>query len=373
MNRSIVAQLTLAAAFWLTPPALAADAPPAAMPPGHPDISSIAPASRPSTAAMPAGHPNISGMPPTSRPTGPGLISVLVHQGTKDGPPVTEMPVVVDLYHHGQVMDEIEATTDVRGATIVKDLPVQLPVTPEISVTYKGVKYSTTGKEMDATNRAQHIDLTVYETTEQAPAWTVSLRHVGIRKSEAAVSLTDVFQLHNPSDRTWAGLTLTVPLSEGIENADYGGLPDGASVKWEGNSAVVSMPLVPGDSGFYLVYTTKQKDGGRLAFKAPWTVGEMKVMVPHDFDAEVHGLKRTQSVQSPMGGQDMDVYAAQDLRPGAETVVTISLAKPAGGGFASTPRIIAIVGGALILIVGAGILLAKGKKPAPEDAHRARG
>ena len=98
-------------------------------------------------AGMPAGHPNIGGMGATSRPSMTGLLAVRVYQGSKGGPAVGALPITIELYHHGgQLVYKADTRLDAQGAVIVKDVPVDMPAVPEVSVAYNGVNYTGAGR-----------------------------------------------------------------------------------------------------------------------------------------------------------------------------------------------------------------------------------
>ena len=207
------------------------------------------------------------------------------------------------------------------------------------------------------------------------------MRHVVVKPTDEGLGVIDMFSINNPSDRTWLGaagadgkrITLTVPVPASAGKVDFGG-PNGAVAEWQGGKVLVSMPLRPGDSQFHLIYYPKEEGGAsRLALTAPVKLAAMMVMVPKGMNVEVQGLSRSEMQAGEQLGQEM--YRGENIPAGKEMLVVISsAAKDKPSAFASMPKLIAIVGGGLILIVGAGIMLMKGRsKAAVDEAHRPRG
>jgi hypothetical protein len=367
--------------------ARAADNAPA-LPSGHPDITKVGPSTRPAGALpsghpqLPSGHPDVNASKGQQAPTD-GTLAIRVIPGTKDGPAVGGMPVKLDFYHRGKVVQKAELTLDNRGVVLVQNVPLLLQVQPVASVEYGGVTFRAVGEVMDENRPAQQINLPVYETTTERPAWTVKTRHVIVHPAvDGGVKVMEMLGIESPSDKAWlgegatkeaSGVTMTLPLPAGARKVESSAIEAGTA-KFEGGRLVSTASLNPGSSQLQYSYVVPVSGDGTvvLSLTAPADTVKMGVFVPEQgMKADVSGLVADGSFE--MGKGRTLVYKGEGLKAGHVATLTLKLtprgaaAAPAPGGAGrpvnvaggDAPQIIAGVGGGLVLAVGMGYLLFK--------------
>jgi hypothetical protein len=129
--------------------------------------------------------------------------AVLVSGGSTT--PVPGAHAEVHLFHDNRPFRQLKVLLDEHGAAVLEDLPIVMGVVPLVRVEYKGLTYQEAGPQMDASNRESSIDVKVYDTTEQMPAWRIPMRHVIATPSPSGVAVTELVVIDNPSDKTWLG------------------------------------------------------------------------------------------------------------------------------------------------------------------------
>ena len=301
-----------------------------------------------------------------------GSLAIRAIQGTKGGPAVTGDHVLVTLYSQGEPMREVDTHLDATGVLVLEDLPLVQPLQAEIAISHGGADYEEVSPVLDAAHPQQIVDVTVYETTDQAPAWEVRMRHVMVQPTPQGLQVMEMLAIHNPSDHAW----LAPPDSEGVRASLRLPLPPGArEVELAGafrpccdrisDTEVTHIhPLAPGLSQFRLAYVVPAHEGkARLAIIAPALVRNQMLFLPEDAqDATVEGLASLGVLQ--MAQAHMQTFKGQDLPAGQRTMLLVPHlpAAPVVGAAPSAsrwPRWLAIGGGVLL----AGLCLVVWFKP----------
>jgi hypothetical protein len=376
------------------------------LPTGHPDISQMKSGGMPGgmgamggaggMPAMPAGHPDISKLK-TSASTQPvmiGSISVRAVQGTPSGPAIGELPVVVELYQGENAIDKREAKLAADGTATLDAIPVGLGVTPVVRVTYKGVDYTTTGGQMDGQHPEQQIQVPVFETTEEQPAWTVHMQHVMLQPTTEGVGVMEMLAIENPSDKSWLGklgpdnkrTTLVFSLPPGAKDVQLVGGFHECCVKIEGEKIINSMAFVPGVSQYRIAYTLPVGAGkAEFSLTTAAPVKHLMIFVPDDRSTvSAEGIASGGSAD--MGNGKTRFYKAADLAAGAvvklnltgitaaPTPAAAATELPAGHPAASAnesgqaAKLVAGAGGLMIFVVGGFLVFLK----APKSSKKAR-
>ena len=256
-----------------------------------------------------------------------------------------------------------------------------------MKVTYKDVEYTATGVMMEGANAEQQLQLAVYETTEEAPAWNVQMQHVMLEPTVEGVRVSDMLSIENPTDRTWVGKvanpadkaakrrTLAFALPQGAKDVQFGGGLHDCCTTVQDGKVFDSMALIPGVSQYRISYTLPVSAGkAEFAFATPAPVKHLMVFVPDDGSTlAAQGLGEP-SV-SNMGGGATRFYRATNLAAGAAVKLSLSniTARPAqtpagtplttrGAGSAQMAKIVAGVGGLAIFVVGGMVLMFKAPK-----------
>ena len=325
--------------------------------------------------ALPPGHPDLPDMAPASQPSSHGSITIRAIQGTGGAPAVAGQPATVELFHRDRIIRKLDVKLDDKGTTVLSGLPLSLPFRPLVSIGYQNVIYRATGGVMDTDHPNQDVDLVVYQATEQPPAWRLHMRHVIVTPSPDGLKVTEMLALTNPTDRTWLGTpdgqggrtTLSIVMPAGAEHLELGGDLPQQYTKFQDGKLMNTLPMPPGDAQLELNYFIHGKDGqAKLNVTAPGLVKRMVLFVPAEgASVKVTGLEDG-GIHDAQDGK-MQMYKGADLAAGHETVVTAILPAatvPAAAASSDAPKIIAGIGILVVLVVGAVFIVWKMPRPA---------
>lgn len=369
------------------------------LPAGHPDITTMR---QPGGAAaggampqLPAGHPEIPGMGkapvaaagPTTQ-VSRGTLHVQAVQGTPGGPAIQGDAIAVEFYHRGQVVGKAEAVLDPKGQATVNGVPIGGGVQPVIRITHGGVEFQTVGDLMDPSRPTLTQEAKVYEATEAAPAWNVKMRHVIVEPIDGGVQVHEMIAIENPGDRAWVGqkqadgskLVFAWPLPAGAGNVELGGAFHECCTKQEKNAILNTMALVPGTSQYEIAYTlAATKDEVQLVTAAPAPIKQMMVLMPDD-GTKVHADGLILMATTEMGQNKVKtrMYRGSDLAAGKPVTLAVSGLKAAvaaagtpggtsgaadrAGGAGQIGKVVAAVGGLLVLLLGGAFMFTRGPK-----------
>jgi hypothetical protein len=313
------------------------------LPAGHPTVpGTTKPAN---TGSLPAGHPTVT--PGTGQPGGKGLIVLKVVQGTKGAAAVGADALTVDYYSkEGEVLAKSEGKLSDKGEVTIKDVPLDVPVQPLIAVTHGGIVYRTPGSVMDAKTVEQQVELTVYEATDQEPAWEIRMRHIIVEPAPDGLGVTEMLSVFNPGDRTWTGkvdankkrATLAITLPAGAREVQAGAAPNDVGVFADGRVTYAS-PMVPGATDFQIHYVLPAKnDAAEVTLIAPAATASLFVFLPEDgTTVTTTDLKKVEAKPGAKLRENSRFYTAASQKAGAKisfTVTGLAAVKPAA---AATP------------------------------------
>jgi hypothetical protein len=367
---------------------------PGGLPSGHPDIGQ--------PGGLPSGHPAVGAAAGPVDPNAKGSITIKASQGTAGGRAIGADGVLVEYYNaQGKVVGKSESKLNDKGEVTITDVSLAVPVQPLITVTHQGVEYRAAGSVMSAADNAQAIEMTVFESTEVEPAWTVKMRHVILANSPAGVTVTDMIAVNNPTDRAWIGakvsdggkpVTLNLPLPAGATSVRFGSGFHECCTKVIDGRVVYSMALTPGDTQFQLSYTIAADRNGsaRVELTAPAATGQLMVFVAEDgttFTSDT--FKRMETKKGANLRANSRFFVTPAHEKGKTVGFTISglagvkpeqaqLTEPAAAAEATTiataanpaskvPGVAKVVGGigaGAILVVGTVVVLFKGPRKA---------
>ena len=376
------------------------------LPPGHPPMPG--PGGAPGQGGLPSGHPDISSggaAPGGTVAPGPvrnGVVEIKALQGTKGGPPVGADPVLVEFYDaQGKVVGKKEAKLDAKGEVAVGEISFGGPVQPLITVTHQGVEYRAIGSVLTSRQNIQQVEMTVYEATEQEPAWVVKMRHVILANAPAGVQVTEMVSLHNPTDRAWIGaksgegkpVTLRLPLTAGAKDVQFTGGFHDCCTKFVEGAIVYEMPLTPGDTQFQFTYRVPANAEGsaKIDLVAPAATQHLMVFVPDDgstFTSDsfrkldpkkgtnlransrfyvADPQKPKTSVGFTIGGLE-GVKPGQAEAPAGEVGVGMVVADSAAAGVPGVAKIVGGIGAGVILVVGVVVVFLKAPRTQNETS-----
>lgn len=335
----------------------------------------------PDQTALPAGHPSmdmLTGATPSTQPAVLGSLSIQVVPGTAGGVVTPEDAVTVVLYHRGSPIKTIDLKLDAAGKAVVPGVPVMPPVQALVSVKHGGLVQQVVSPEMNTEQPIQSIQMKVFETTEEQPAWTVAMQHLIVQWNQdgSGAKVTEMLSVNSPSDRAWLGnkvgdgrVTMAVALPPQVDDVELGGSFDEDASKVADGKLVTGGAIFPGRSEYRITYTVAAKNGALdLPISAPAAVGNLIVFVPAD-DVQVTATGLTGGQPVDMGQGAVRMYRAQNLAPGSKALLSVTGIKPVGAdpgaeaaaikpsGFSA--RNVAMGGAFLIALIGAGMMLMK--------------
>ncbi|MCE7972773.1 MAG: hypothetical protein DYG92_00380 [Leptolyngbya sp. PLA1] len=298
-----------------------------------------------------------------------GMLAIRAVQGTKDGPPVRADDVEIGLFHREALIKRLSGKLDDHGELLVADIPIGLAITPVVQIKHAGVTYQETGPAMDASKPGANLDIVVYEVTEDAPSWKVSLRHMVVEPAASGFAVSETLVVENPSDRTWMGApadqhnrraTVSIPLPAGAQSPELvQGFHGWCCSELSDRSLIVQMPLMPGTTTFKFAYLTPVIDGSLdLRVSSPAEVVRMAVFVPED-----NSTARPQLVtllpSEAAAKQSLRMFQGDHLAQG--TVAGVVLTAPAGTETAQSPRegpdrTFALIGASVAAVVSGTLL-----------------
>jgi hypothetical protein len=307
------------------------------LPAGHPTVPG---ATQPANSSLPAGHPTVT--PGAGQPGAKGLIVLKVVQGTKGAAAVGADALTVEYYSkEGEVLAKSEGRLSDKGEVTIKDVPLDVPVQPLVAVTHGGIVYRTPGSVMDAKAPEQAIELTVYEATDEQPAWEIRMRHVIVEPAPDGLGVTEMLSVFNPGDRTWTGTvdankkraTLAITLPAGAREVNAGTAPNDVGVFEEGRVTYAS-PMVPGATDFQIHYVLPAKnDAAEVTLIAPAATASLFVFLPDDGTTVTTAeLKKVEAKPGAKLRANSRFYTAAPQKAGAKVSFTVSglaAAKPA--------------------------------------------
>lgn len=315
----------------------------AGLPEGHPQL----PGAGGGDAGLPSGHPKI-GMTTPAAPGTKGSIVIKAVQRTKGGPAVGADAVTVEYYNaQGETAGKREAKLSDKGEVKIDDVPLTVPVQPLITITHAGVEYKAPGNVMDGGHRDQEVEVSVFETTDQEPAWQVRMRHVIVEPSREGLKVTDMISVFNPADRSWTGkpveggkpVTLAIALPATATNVSAGGAFHDCCVKVVDGKLIYSMPMLPGGADFQIHYVVPAKDdAAEVALVAPAATGSLFVFIPED--GSVLTSKDLKVVEAKPGARlraNSRFYTAPGQKTGERVTFTVSGLKGLKAAAATTP------------------------------------
>ena len=306
-------------------------------------------------------------------------LAIQAVQGTEGGPDVGADSVIVELLHQRSRIHMVEDTLDDSGAAVIGNLSLAVPFVPRVTVVHDEAYYQTIGEPMDAGTPHQDITVTVYEITEEPVAWEVSTQHVFVHAAPNGVHVQETLVVRNPTDRSWLGpvnthgfrTSVAIDLPANASEIQVGGALDLAGSKLVASRIYSTRPLVPGQYELVVSYVMPVIDGQtHVEITAAAPVGQLVVFIPTtqehlEESVQLHGEGLAPGDIHNYHGQQVRAYHASDLAAGQRVGFTLTgLGGPgeqADDSSLTTPQILAIIGGALIVAVLVAIMLIKPK------------
>jgi hypothetical protein len=309
---------------------------------------------------------------PSATPAPPGSVTGTITNGTQgmtsvDGARVQLLALTSD----GNVTSQ-DGTVEDGKFTFTP--PTDSTVTYVLRVTYQDVPYLIDPPILLSPDLPDdHRDITVYETTTEAPdlridSTVVSLQ--GLDRAQGQLTLQREDQVVNPGDRVYVGgddrVSLRMPtLEDVIQLVDTQNV-DGGEAKLDGGTVSTTQPLKPGTNLVvtrYLVGYDQSADSYRVRVTAPLPDAHMEIWVPDRF------VDTLQPENGAVRAADQDLqgehwYIVQGTAAAAEGDSLVATIEGLSGGSATNPltqRPAAAIGavGALAALVAGVFLLGR--------------
>jgi hypothetical protein len=304
-----------------------------------------------------------------------GTLAVRARQGTPGAAAIGPVPIEIELYHRGNHINTIDAHLDEHGVALIEQIPVAMGLQPLIKIAYSGVTYQKVGEVMDPSRPYQMVEVVCYELTEEAPPWSVSMRHVMVSLAPDGVEVTEVMVLNNPTQQTWVGkrggegkaVTTEFMLPDGALSVSLGnGFHDWCCSTLGKDRISNHLPLTPGATEMIYGYFLPAKKGGvtlDIATKAK--VDHLMLIVPDSLTtSSTTGLSA--GATDKMGESTVRFYSSASLNPGQPARIVLTGFESSNAMSAGTiAKIIAGTGAGLVLIVGAFLIFSRAPKSRP--------
>jgi hypothetical protein len=308
-----------------------------------------------------------------------GTLAVRAVQGTKGAPAVGVAEIELVLYHRDQPVWQMKSALDEHGVVVIDKIPIVMNVRPVVRIKYAGVLYQDVGPPMDAQHPTASVDVTVYETTDDSPAWHVSMRHVVATRADAAYNVAETVVVENPADKTWLGAppdaqarraTVVLTLPENAADVHLeAGFHGWCCTAVASRDLLIQMPLMPGKATYRFSYRVPVAAGNvSLCVGAPAPIDHAMFMVPDDASA-AEPVLTTAGASQAVGPARVRVFNATAVPAGENAgirlsgLVTTTQLVAATESTSHVKTIAAIAAGAL-LVVGVGVIILKSKKRA---------
>jgi hypothetical protein len=262
---------------------------------------------------------------------------------------------------------------DERGETTFADVPVIMGVIPVVRILHSGVTYQEPGEIMDPANRDRTIEVRVYDTTDQPPAWRITMRHAMVAPAKDILTINELVVVENPADRTWLGgppddrarrATVVLNLPPGARKVQLlGGFHGWCCTAFAEPTLSVQMPLMPGAASYRFSYEVPLQSGrAEVMLSAAAPTDRVMIFVPAA-GFTVEASQGRVSDQAGDHGESGKLMQASAMAPGQPAgVVLTALAAPAPPRSAAVP-VVVIVSAAALASAAAVMLVLRRRAP----------
>lgn len=335
---------------------------------------------------LPPGHPPMDmGAMTQGAPALRGSLTVQATSGTVKGAPIGNTTVLVEFYHRNTVMRKSDLILDDKGFGELKDIPLNVPVQPMITITHKGLTQQALGPVLDMLHSQEKVEIRVFEPTDEKPSVSIGMRHVIMdwATDGSGVVVNEMLTVTNPADRAWLGeqhektrFTFKLPLPAAAKDVQLlNGFDENAHIHADG--VYHAAPLFPGQTQFRVTYVMPADKGKvDLPIQMPEDVGMMMVFAPAD-EVAIAATGLEGGAPMKMGDHAVRAYRGNGLKAGttaslAITGLTSSVAPAQVDPGIFTAKNVVVAGGALIALVGVAVLFTKKPKPVPQETGKNR-
>ena len=309
--------------------------------------------------------------PPAAGQTPDGEIRGRLVQGSAGAPALDGVPVQLIILGGASGLETAETASEPGGAFRF-EAPADPQRTYVVRVEHQGVQYLSPPLLLSRELPTIEIELTLYEATSERPELRIESTLVtllALDRVAAQLTIERVDEVTNPGDRIYvgdeAGVTLRLPLPDGVEGASGAGTDSGFTL--EGGVLAGTTALRPGTTTVvtrYVVGYDRADDAYNLRITAPLATGRMEIEVPARFIQDLEPLDASEQEDSrEVSGERVEVIARAAARPGESVSVRLeglsgrNASNPLagkGGALAGVLLALAVTGGGALLLLRAG-------------------
>jgi len=283
------------------------------------------------------------------------VLALLLLVGAKSALAQSRTPAPKDGVIQGVLkMGTAGATTDLSGlsvslqpysGTVAMDAPLTVQTTAggafsfqnvdrssnlhyQVSARYQGVDYSSSLLAFETNKRVIPVELSIFESTNQAPAIHILQLHWIVTFAPGGINVAEFYILSNPADRTYLGqpqqgvngkAVLTFPLPKNAQNLDIVGDDGSGRFQQIGDRLVDSLPLQPGKQARQIMFRYNVPYASFrtvVAHKLPYPAVQAALIAPKDGE-QVRSAVFQFVGERTIGGQHYEIWQAENL-PGGQ-------------------------------------------------------
>lgn len=294
-----------------------------------------------------------------------GTLTIRGVQSSKGGASLAGDEVEITLLHRDVSVKQFRGALNEQGVLVVDDVPIGIAVNPIVRIRHGGVQYQDEAKEMSAQATSAELEVKVYEVTDDAPAWTTTVRSLIAEKHPGFFAVSEMVVVENPGDRTWLGAppdeqkrraTVSFVLPEGASDVSLvQGFHGWCCSALKGRTLSVQMPLMPGQMTYKFVYRVPMRsEGTPIEVAMPVPAGRIAVLLPDD-GTRAESTTLIEGPASGVGAARLRMYEAKHVDAGRE--VGVRLLPPAREASVDTnARAGASTPSTMSIAIGAGVL-----------------
>ena len=253
-----------------------------------------------------------------------GMLAIKAIQGTAGGPAVTGDEVEIVLFHRDAPIKQLTGRLDDQGVLMLGDIPVAIGITPLVRIRHAGVQYQDAAPTMTPEKPNAQAQITVYEVTDEVPAWHGTMRHMVVEKRDGGMVVSETVVVENSGDKTWLGAppdaqqrraTVSFELPQGASDVELvQGFHGWCCSTFATPTLTVQMPLMPGKMTYKFAYRVPIVGGaGDLRVRMPVSVGRLAMFVPRE-GTVIEPLGTVESTANS-NGSAMRMFQADALTP----------------------------------------------------------
>lgn len=235
---------------------------------------------------------------------GAGVITGSATQGTPAGTPVAGLTATLEAYAGFTPLTAFTTTINAAGVYTFTNLATDPGINYLVSVSAKGIRYSSAILNFTADSAPLASQVMVYETTDDPSGLAISRLHWIVDTQPGAVMVGEVFSFGNQADRTYTGqpvaevdapVTVAMTVPPGAQEITFENGVIGERFRQVGELVYDTTPVLPGaDSRQIIMRYLLPHEGKELEFSQTfqYPVGQMTLLIAElpQLEVEIPGF-----------------------------------------------------------------------------------